>query len=210
MFPSPYVPQKCFPVPLLPKLTLPSSCVPQYPCFPYSPAVPMFPSPYVPQSLCSRVHLFPSPDRCSPVPMLPVPMFPQLIHQSLCSPLLFHRSFYSLYSPNMFSSAYVPQTCSPVPMFPQLVHQFLCSPCLFHRSVFHSLCSPNMVLSAHVPQSPYSSNYFTSSYVPQSYSTKMHRRIHCCINSIYSKYRHSMSGWAWCKHMLTLCPPSHL
>ena len=115
MFPSPYVvTQKCFPVPLLPKLILPSLCVPQYPCFPYSPV------PYVSQSLCSPVPVLPSPFvsspyRCSPVRMLPVPMFPQLIHQSPCSPHLFHkRVSHSLYSPNMFPSTYVPQClCSP-------------------------------------------------------------------------------------------------
>ena len=107
MFPSPYVTQKYSPVPLFPKLTLPSPCVPQYPCFPYSP-VPMFHSPYVPQSLCSPVHLFPSPYRCSPVPVLPSPY----VHQSLCSPVLFNRSvFHSLYSPNMFPSPDVPLKC---------------------------------------------------------------------------------------------------
>ena len=102
--PSPYVTQKCFPVPLLPKLILPNPCVPQYPCFPYSP-VPMFPSPYVPQSLCSSVH-FPSPYRCSPVPMLPSPYVPPTN-----SPV------------PMFPSPYVPPTNSPVLMFPSPIPQ---------------------------------------------------------------------------------------
>ena len=110
MFPSPYVTQKCSPVLLFPKLTLPSPCVPQYPCFPYSQSL-CFPVPIVPQSLCSPVPLFPSPYRCSPVPMFPsayvlqtcspVCMFPQLIHQSLCSPVLFM-------STEVFSIPYVP------------------------------------------------------------------------------------------------------
>ena len=136
MFPSPYVPQKCFPVPLFPKLTLPSPCVPQYPCFPYSP-VPMFPSPYVPQSQCTPVHLFPIPCKCSSVPM-----FPKLIHQSLCSPLLFHRSFHPLYSPNMFPSPYVPQCiCSPN-MFPSLYVPLTNSPAPMFPSPIPQKCSP--------------------------------------------------------------------
>ena len=125
IFPSSYVPQKCF-SPITSQtyitLVLPSVFVPQYPYFTYSP-VP------VSQSLFSPVHLFPSPNRCWPFPMRlrPLPMFPQLIHQSLCSPLLFHRSdFHSLYSPYMFHSPYVlhcmfhkhvPPTSSPVSMF---------------------------------------------------------------------------------------------
>ena len=141
-----------------PKLILPSPCVPQFPCFPYSP-VPIFPSPYFSQSLCSPVYLFPSPYRCSPVPMLPslyvlptnspvhkfltpipqrcfpFPKFPKHVPQSPCSPM------------PMF-----PKTCSPVPMFPQLVPQSLCSPVLFHRSVFHPLYSPHMIPSSYVPQ----------------------------------------------------------
>ena len=100
---SPYVshvPQslcypEMFPVPLLPKLITQSLCSPV-------PMFPIFPSPYVSQPLCSPVpvlpvHLFPSPYRCSPVPMLPSPHVPQLIHQSVCSPFLFHKSvFHSL------------------------------------------------------------------------------------------------------------------
>ena len=166
MFPSPYVTQKCFPVPLLPKLTLHSPCVPQYLCFPYSP-VPMFPSPYVPQFLCSPVHLFPSPYRCSPVLMLP-----QLVHQPICTPVLFHGSvFHSLCSPNMFPSAYVPKhvpqcLCSPVLMFLQLVHQSLCYPVLFHRSVFHFLCYPNMFPSPYVPSTSSPVPVFPSPYFP--------------------------------------------
>ena len=90
MFPSPYVTQKCFPVPLLTKLILPS--------------------PYVPQYLCSPVHLFPSPYRCSQVPMFPspydpptsspVPIFPSPVPQK-CFPFPMF--------PNMFPSTYVLQ-----------------------------------------------------------------------------------------------------
>ena len=162
MFPSPYVvTQKCFPVPLLPKLILPSPCVPQYPCFPYSPV------PYVSQSICSPVPVLPSPFvsspyRCSPVRMLPVPMFPQLIHQSPCSPHLFHkRVSHSLYSPNMFPSTYVPQC--------------LCSPNLFPSPYVPPTSLP---VPMYVPQSystevfsipyKYSPNMFPSAYVPQS------------------------------------------
>ena len=139
MFPSPYVPlfmilvpmfpivpspditQKCFWVPLLPKLILSSPCVLQHSCFPYSP-VPMF-----------------------PVPMLPSPYVPQLINQSLCSPLLFHRSvFHSLYSLNMFPSAYVPQCLrSPVPMFSSpYVPQSPCSSNSNAHGTFQSSFSP--------------------------------------------------------------------
>ena len=169
MFPSPYVTQKCFPVQFLPKLTLSSPCVPQYPCFPYSP-VRMFPSPYVPQSLCPPVHLFPSPYRCSSVPMLlnpyipptrsPVPMYPSPIPRK-CFPF------------PMFPKHVLQSLCSPVPMFIQLhvVHQSLYFPVLFHRSVFHSLSSPNMFPSAYVPQclcSPVT--MFPSPYVPPTSS----------------------------------------
>ena len=109
MFPSPYVPQKCSPVPLFPKFTLPSPCVPQYPCFPHSP-VPLFPSPCAPQSICFPVPINVHQSLCSSVPM-----FPKLIHQSLCSPPLLHRSFHPLYSPNMFPSTYVPPPPPPPP-----------------------------------------------------------------------------------------------
>ena len=72
MFPSPYVPEKCFPVMLLPKPILvspyfPHLCSPKYP-------IPMF-SPYVLQSVCF------------PGPMLPRPYVPQSLSphpQPLC------------------------------------------------------------------------------------------------------------------------------
>ena len=119
----------------------------------------MFPSPYVPQSLCSPVHLFPSPRNVHQSLCSPVPMFPKLIHQSLCSPLQFHRSFHPLYSPNwnmfpspyvpqclcspkMFPSPYVPPTSSAAPMFPSHIPQ-KCFPFpMFPKHVPQSLCSP--------------------------------------------------------------------
>ena len=103
MFPSPVVHRiyilitqsLCSPVPMFP--IFPSTHDSHIPQSLYSP-VPIFPSPYIPQSLYS------------PVPMFPkhAPMFPQLVYQSLCSPVLFHRSiFHSLCPPNMFPSPYV-------------------------------------------------------------------------------------------------------
>ena len=100
----------------------------------------MFPSAYVPQT-------------CSPVPK-----FPELVHQSLCSPVLFQRSvFHSLCSPNMFASLCspinspvrmfpnsIPQKCFPFPMFPKHVPQSLCSPVpMFPKHVPQSMCAPN-------------------------------------------------------------------
>ena len=136
--------------------------------------VPVYPSAHVshiPQSLCFPVPMLSSPcalqSICFPVPInvhqslcSQVPMFPKLIHQSLCYQLLFHRSFHPLYSPNMFPSPYVPQClCSPK-MFPSPYDPPTSSaapmfPVLFHRSVFHSLCSPNMFPSPYVPQWAY-------------------------------------------------------
>ena len=123
MFPSPYVIPKCFPVPLLPELILPSPCVPQYPWFPYFP-VSMFPIPCAPQSICFRVPIYVHQSIWSPVPMFPptnspVPMFPthnpqmcfqfcmcpKPVPQCLCSPV------------PMFSSPYVPPTSSSVTIF---------------------------------------------------------------------------------------------
>ena len=119
LVPVSHVPQSlCYPE-MFPSPVATQTYITQSLCSPV-PMFPIFPSPYVSQSLCSPVHLFSSPYRCSPVPMLPSPYVPQLIHQSLCSPLLFHRSvFHSLCSP----------TCSPVPIFPKHVPQFrVCSP----------------------------------------------------------------------------------
>ena len=76
-----------------------SLCSP-VPMFPIFPSPYMFPSPYVPQSLCSLVHLFPS---------------PYSVHQSLCSPV------------PMFPTT-IPQKCFPFPIFPKHVPQSLCSP----------------------------------------------------------------------------------
>ena len=112
MFPSPYIPRfmilapvfpqsRCSPNLFYPAPVFPCTHVshtPQSLCFP----VPMFPSPCAPQSICFPVPIY----RCSLVPM-----FPQLIYQSLCSPVLFHRSvFHFLYSPHMIPSPYVPQS----------------------------------------------------------------------------------------------------
>ena len=101
MFPGPYVPQKCSPVPLFPKFILPSPCVPQYPCFPYSP-VPMFPIPCAPQSICFPVPINVHQSLCSPVTM-----FPKLIHQFPTS---------------------IPQKF-PSPIFPKHVPQQCCGKC---------------------------------------------------------------------------------
>ena len=85
----------------------------------------MFPSPYVPQSLCSPVHLFPSPYRSSPVSMLPSPYVPHSYSTEVFSvpfPIFATHDPQALCSPvPMFPSAYDPQClCSPVPMFPML------------------------------------------------------------------------------------------
>ena len=165
MFPiyrSPYVTQRCFPVP---KLILPSPCVPQYPCLP---------NPYAPQSLCSPVNLFPSPYRCSLVPMFPspyvpptsspVPMFPSPIPQTCLPFLIFptHDS-QSLCSAVPMFPKYVPQSS---PYSPPLVHQSLCSPVLFHRNIFHSFCPPNMFPSPYVPPTRSTVSVFPSPYFP--------------------------------------------
>ena len=150
MFPIPYAPQSlCSPVHLFPSP------------YRYSP-VPMFPSPYVPPT-SSPVPLFPSPipQKCFPFPifpthdskslsspnMFPSPYAPQLVHQSLCSPVLFHRS---ILIPR------VPQTCSTVPMFPQLVHQFLCSPVRIFSDIplFHMIVVSIIPISVSSPMFP--------------------------------------------------------
>ena len=140
MFPSPYVTQKYFPVPLLPKLISPSPCVPQYPCFPYSP-VPMFPSPYVPQSICFPVPIDVHQSLCSPGPM-----FPQLIHQS------YSTEVFSIpyVPPNMFPSPYVPPTSSPVPI--TYVPQSYSTEVFSIPYVPQCLCSPVPMFPKHVPQ----------------------------------------------------------
>ena len=79
MFPSPYVPPTSSPVPMFP------SPIPQK-LFPF----PMFPT-HVPQCLCSP-NMFPSP--C---------MFPQLVHQFLCSPVrIFPDHSYYIYILNRY------------------------------------------------------------------------------------------------------------
>ena len=134
------------PVPVFPSTHV--SRIPQSLCFP----VPMFPSPCAPQSICFPVTI----DVHSPYAP-PVPMFPQLIHQSLCSPPLFHRSvFHSLYSLNMFPSPYVPPTSSPVPMFHKPIPQ---------------KCFPFLMFPKHVPQCLCSTvPMFHSPYVPPTSS----------------------------------------
>ena len=104
----------------------------------YSPN--MFPSPYVPQA-------------CSPVPM-----FPQLVHQSLfsqskCFPNMFPKHVPQCpCSPvHMIPSAYVPPTSSPVPMFPIPIPQ-KCFPFIVPTHDLQSLCSPVFMFPKHVPQ----------------------------------------------------------
>ena len=114
MFPNPYVPQfLCSPVPMFP-WSAPSPYVPQR----YSP-VPMLPSPY---RLCSRT-IFPRtvsspnfPQRCSPVPILhisvSIPYAPQIYSpvQMFSCPDVPLKCFQSLCSPKIFPSPYVPQS----------------------------------------------------------------------------------------------------
>ena len=83
-----------------PTTKIPQSLCSPVPMFPIFPSPYMFPSPYVPQSLCSLLHLFPS---------------PYSVHQSLCSPV------------PMFPTT-IPQKCFPFPIFPKHVPQSLCSP----------------------------------------------------------------------------------
>ena len=137
----------------------------------------MFPNSFVSQS------------RCSPK-VFPVPMFLKYIPQSLCSPVPMLPSPYRLNvpqclcSPNKLPSPYVPQSLSPQP-----VHQvpMFHSPCLLecnnHLILIEDIWA---ILPKWVPPA-------IQKWPPPIYM-KMHRRIHCCINSIYSKYRHSMNG----------------
>ena len=84
---------------------------------------------------------------------------------------------------------HVPQSrCSPVPMSPQPAHQSLCSPFLVFWDTIITIMIEDIwaTLPKWVP--PQIQKW------PSPIFTKMHRRIHCCTNSIYSKYRYSMNG----------------
>ena len=103
----------------------------------------------------------------------------------------------------MFPSAHVLQTCSPVPMFP--------SPCVPPTSspvpVFPSSCLWDAIITiiediwATPPKwvPPQIQKW------PSPIFMKMHRRIHCCINSIYSKYRHSTYEWPYWRKWKHFC-----
>ena len=159
VFPSLYVPQKCFLVPLPPHAYITQSLFSQASMFP------IIPSPYVSQSLCPPVSILASPCasqwRYSLRLMLPSLIFPSpYAPQSLCSPV------------SLNPGLDFPQTYSLAPMFSKHVHQLLCSSNMFtsphchpHIPAVHSgtftvfviprgfsnPCSPRMLHSPNAP-----------------------------------------------------------
>ena len=137
----------------------------------------MFTNSFVPESRC-------------PPKVFPVPMFPKIfpspyVPQSPCSPV----SIWIRCSPVLMFPKHVPQSrCSPVHVSPQPVHQSLCSPVLVFWDAIITILIKDIwaTLPKWVP--PQIQKWLCPIFM------KMHRRIHCCINSVYSKYRHSMNG----------------